>query len=128
MTELLTLRLGFSPCPNDTFMFHGLVHGLIDTDLAFTPWFADIEALNRRALGDDPLPVTKLSVAVLDQIADRYELLRSGAALGRGVGPLVVARERVELGRLGGPVAVPGRHTTAPGSASPRKYWSSRAV
>ncbi|HEY3120589.1 MAG TPA: 1,4-dihydroxy-6-naphthoate synthase [Vicinamibacteria bacterium] len=109
------LAIGFSPCPNDTFMFHALVAGQVEVPgFAVTSWLADIEALNERALGPDPLAVTKLSVHGFAYVADRYRLLRAGAALGRGCGPLVVARTGGDLGRLAGRrVAIPGQYTTA---------------
>lgn len=114
------LPIGFSPCPNDTFMFHALVSGEVEVPgFAVSPWLADIEALNERALGNDPLAVTKLSVHGFAHAADRYRLLRSGAALGRGCGPLVVARkdgaqEAMALPALAGRrVGIPGRYTTA---------------
>ncbi len=119
MTEALTI--GFSPCPNDTFMFHALVTGAVPGP-ALVPWLADIEALNERAIvGVDPLPVTKLSVHALAHVGDRYVPLSAGAALGRGCGPLVVARPgslpddpRAALRALTGlRVAIPGRYTTA---------------
>jgi 1,4-dihydroxy-6-naphthoate synthase len=107
------LTFGFSPCPNDTFAFHALVHGLVDTPLDVRPVLLDIEDLNRRALGG-AFDVTKLSVGAFAEVGDRYRLMRSGAALGRGVGPLVVARtpqSLVDVAR--GRVAIPGRTTTA---------------
>ena len=115
------LTIGFSPCPNDTFMFHALVAGEVP-GLRVRPWLADIEALNLRALGDDPLPVTKLSVHALAHARERYTVLAAGAALGRGCGPLVVSRPESfvdddparTLQRLRGwRVAIPGRYTTA---------------
>lgn len=116
-----SLGVGFSSCPNDTFMFHALVHGLVGpTRIRFDPVMEDIEALNQRARagGDVALPITKLSVSALGHVLDRYAVLRSGAALGRGCGPLVVraaVREDVaELGALAGRrVAIPGLATTA---------------
>lgn len=117
----LGLAIGFSPCPNDTFMFHALVTGAVEGP-AVVPWLADIEALNERAIaGVDPLPVTKLSVHALAHVAGRYVPLATGAALGRGCGPLVVARPgvlptepRAALQALAGlRVAIPGRYTTA---------------
>lgn len=116
-----TLKLGYSPCPNDTFMFHALVHGLVTVPgTSFEPVLCDIEELNRRALSEDGatrLPLTKMSAATLALCADRYVALSSGAALGRGVGPLVVVRagdRRRGLEDLAGArVAIPGRHTTA---------------
>jgi 1,4-dihydroxy-6-naphthoate synthase len=120
VTAPLELGLGFSPCPNDTFMFHALVHGLVRVEgVRFAPELLDIEALNRRALdARGALPVTKLSVAAFARARDRYELLRAGAAIGRGCGPLVVrAPARTDLVDLadlrGARVATPGALTTA---------------
>ncbi len=112
------MELGFSPCPNDTFMFHAWAAGEIPGAPPVAPWLADIEELNLRALGDDPLPMTKISAALAARLSDRYALCAAGAALGRGVGPLVVVRDaRTELGGLeslsGMRVAIPGRGTTA---------------
>jgi 1,4-dihydroxy-6-naphthoate synthase len=107
------LTFGFSPCPNDTFAFHALVHGLIDTPVAVEPVLLDIEALNRRA-HEGAFDVTKLSVGAFAAVGDRYRLLRSGAALGHGVGPLVVARTAMSLAQaVAGRLAIPGRETTA---------------
>lgn len=107
------LQFGFSPCPNDTFAFHALVEGIVQAPLPIRPVMADIEELNRRAHHGD-LPLTKLSFGALAQLRDTYEPLRSGAALGRGVGPLVVAREPMTLEEAAaGPIAIPGRDTTA---------------
>ena len=107
------LQFGFSPCPNDTFAFHALVHGLVDAPVTVTPVMADIEELNRRAHAGE-LPLTKLSFGALAQLRDTYEPLRSGAALGRGVGPLVVARAGGTLDDVAGrTIAIPGRDTTA---------------
>jgi 5,8-dihydroxy-2-naphthoate synthase len=107
------LTFGFSPCPNDTFAFHALVHGLVDAPFEVEPVLLDIEELNRRAHAGE-LDLTKLSFGALASVADRYAMLRSGAALGRGVGPLVVAREPIGLGQAAaGRIAIPGRETTA---------------
>ena len=114
MTAPREIVFGYSPCPNDTFAFHALSHGLVDVPgLSLRPWLADVERLNRRALKGE-LPLTKLSFHALAHVLDRYALLRSGAALGRGCGPLVVARpgdEDLDLASVS--VAVPGRLTTA---------------
>jgi 1,4-dihydroxy-6-naphthoate synthase len=108
-----TLDFGFSPCPNDTFAFHALVAGLVDEPLAVDPVMEDIEALNRRA-HDGDLAMTKLSFGALAALGGAYVPLRAGAALGRGVGPLVVAREPMSLAdAAAGPIAIPGRDTTA---------------
>ncbi|MBC7460280.1 MAG: 1,4-dihydroxy-6-naphthoate synthase, partial [Thermoleophilia bacterium] len=107
------LTFGFSPCPNDTFAFHALVAGLIDEPVRVQPRMADIETLNQLAHAGE-LELTKLSFGALAALEGEYVPLRSGAALGRGVGPLVVAREPMELGRAAaGPIAIPGRDTTA---------------
>jgi 1,4-dihydroxy-6-naphthoate synthase len=113
------LRLGFSPCPNDTFAFHALVHGLVDCEgLRFAPHLADIEELNRLACAAEPLAITKLSMGALAAVSDRYAALPAGAALGRGVGPLVVVRDAgcsiSGLDELRDRrVAIPGVRTTA---------------
>lgn len=109
-----TLSLGFSPCPNDTFIFHALVHGIENAgDLRFQPRLEDVQTLNELALSGD-LDVTKVSVGVLPYLLHEYTLLRSGGALGRGCGPLVVAREPLTRERVSQlRIAIPGRHTTA---------------
>ena len=108
------LTLGFSPCPNDTFMFYPLVHGLVDTNgLSFRERLEDVETLNRLALAGE-LDVSKVSYHALGYIRDRYTLLRSGSALGRGCGPLLVARNAIDPTDLRGKrIAVPGLYTTA---------------
>jgi 5,8-dihydroxy-2-naphthoate synthase len=107
------LTFGFSPCPNDTFAFHALVHGLVDAPFRVRPVLLDIEELNRRA-HEGELDLTKLSFGAIPAVAETYAMLRSGAALGRGVGPLVVARERLGLAdAAAGRIAIPGRETTA---------------
>jgi 1,4-dihydroxy-6-naphthoate synthase len=108
-----SLTFGFSPCPNDTFAFHALVHGLVDAPFRVEPVLLDIEELNRRA-HDGDFDLTKLSVGAFAGVGARYRLLRSGAALGHGVGPLVVAREPRPLAdAAAGRLAIPGRDTTA---------------
>ena len=107
------LTFGFSPCPNDTFAFHALVHGLVDAPFRVWPVLLDIEELNVRSRTGE-LDITKLSFGALASGSDNYAMLRSGAALGHGCGPLVVAREEMSLvdaaqGRIG----IPGRDTTA---------------
>lgn len=107
------LTFGYSPCPNDTFAFHALAHGLVDAPFTITPVLLDIEELNRRA-HDGAFDLTKLSVGAFASVGDRYRLLRSGAALGKGVGPLVVTRTPQSLAEaVTGRVAIPGRETTA---------------
>ncbi len=109
----MNLSFGFTPCPNDAFAFHALVHGLVPASFEVEPVLHDIEELNQRAGGAE-LELTKLSFGAAAAAGDRYRLLRSGAALGRGVGPLVVAREAGSLeAAAAGRIAVPGLETTA---------------
>ena len=110
MTEL---TFGYSPCPNDTFAFHALAHGLVASPVRVRPVLLDIEELNRRA-HTGAFDLTKLSVGAFAAVGDRSRMLRSGAALGHGVGPLVVARTAMSLDDAArGPIAIPGRETTA---------------
>jgi len=108
------LSLGFSPCPNDTFIFHALVHGRVPCDgISFSERLEDVETLNRMALGG-LLDVSKVSYHLLGRILKDYLLLRSGGALGRGCGPLLVAREPLDPAKLKGKkIALPGQFTTA---------------
>jgi 1,4-dihydroxy-6-naphthoate synthase len=110
----MKLTLGFSPCPNDTFIFDALVTGKIDTEgLEFETVLEDVETLNRWAL-EGRLDVTKLSFPALFQNTNTYALLASGAALGKGVGPLLIAKRDVDMDNLKNyRVAIPGVNTTA---------------
>ncbi len=85
------LTLGYSPCPNDTFIFYALAEKKIEVPFALDILLADVEMLNRRA-GQGALDISKISVNAAVSILDKYWLLRSGGAMGRGCGPLVVAR------------------------------------
>lgn len=106
-----TLRLHISPCPNDTFMFDAMVNGRIDCEgLRFDVEYLDIEQLNAAACHCEA-DVSKISCALLPAITSDYTLLDSGAALGRGNGPLLV-RRKGESGPIRH-IAVPGLHTTA---------------
>ena len=108
------LKLGFSPCPNDTFMFHALVNG--EVTVAGVEWevvMEDIERLNRLAF-EEVLDLTKISFHAFGHLREKYALLSSGAALGRGCGPLVVARDAASRDRLEQMrIAIPGWHTSA---------------
>jgi 1,4-dihydroxy-6-naphthoate synthase len=108
------LTLGYSPCPNDTFIFYPLVHGLVDSSgFSLSERLEDVETLNRLAL-EKKLDISKISFHLLGFIRDDYCLLRSGGALGRGCGPLVVSSRYTDMGELRGKrIAVPGRYTTA---------------
>lgn len=104
------LSLAFSPCPNDTFLFHGWVHGLIPGAPAVTASYDDIDVLNQRAQRAEP-DVVKVSYGALPWLLKDYTLLNAGSALGRGCGPLVLSRD----GAIGTAptIAVPGLRTTA---------------
>jgi 1,4-dihydroxy-6-naphthoate synthase len=108
------LSLGYSPCPNDTFIFFGLAEGRVRVEpYQFDIFIADVEALNRKARGRQ-LDVTKISIFALLHLLDEYWLLRAGGALGRGCGPLVVARQPFAMEDLQDKViAIPGKMTTA---------------
>jgi 1,4-dihydroxy-6-naphthoate synthase len=105
------VQLGYSFCPNDTFIFYALAHAKVATPFPITEVLEDVETLNRWAL-EGRLPLTKISYAAYGRLREQYVALRSGGALGRGVGPLLVAKGK--LGSLEGKrVAIPGRNTTA---------------
>ena len=107
------LTLGYSPCPNDTYIFYGLVHGEIAGAPPFAAVLEDIETLNGMAAAER-LDVVKISFHALGHLRRRYGLLHAGGALGRGCGPLVIAREVMSPADLGScRLAIPGRMTTA---------------
>ncbi len=108
------LSLGFSPCPNDTFIFHALTHRAVNLHkYYFSVVIDDVEELNRRA-AERMLNITKVSCAAFVGLRDHYRFLRSGGAFGRGCGPLVIAREPADAGFLNArTVAIPGELTTA---------------
>jgi 1,4-dihydroxy-6-naphthoate synthase len=109
-----TLTIGFSPCPNDTYIFYALVHGKVRVPgTTFRERLEDVETLNQLAQ-DGTLDITKISYHALGHLRERYALLRSGSALGRGCGPLVVARPGTTIEDIrSGTIAVPGLLTTA---------------
>ena len=110
----MKLSLGFSPCPNDTYIFEALIHQKVDTEgLEFDYFMADVEKLNEGAFKERP-DITKLSFNAFMHLAGRYLLLDSGAALGFGVGPLVVSKQLSDFNELVGKIiAIPGQYTTA---------------
>lgn len=111
--EGVALSLAVSPCPNDTFVFHALVHGLIPGAEAADLTFADVDVTNTAAERGE-FDLVKVSYAALPWLLDKYELLPCGGALGRGCGPLVLTREGVDGSDLSrATVAVPGDRTTA---------------
>ena len=110
----MKLSLGFSPCPNDTFIFDAMVHQKIDTEgLEFEVHLADVEELNSKALKNE-LSITKLSYHAMAFCLENYQLLNSGSALGSGVGPLLIAKKHLTEEEINGAkVAIPGKFTTA---------------
>lgn len=127
----MKLTLGFSPCPNDTFIFEAMVHGRIDTEGTEFDWFlADVEELNHRAM-EGSVDVTKMSFHAYALAASRYLLLDSGSALGHKNGPLVISRHKMYPDELNEVlIAIPGKYTTAnllfsifwPGATRKREY------
>lgn len=109
-----TLRIGLSPCPNDTFIFHALLEGLIELEnFRLEPVFEDVETLNKMAR-EGALEITKISFHAYGYLRDVYRLLKSGSALGRGCGPLVVVQQgREDLDLSTAKVAIPGKLTSA---------------
>ena len=108
------LSLGYSPCPNDTFIFYGLIHGKIPVpEVEFIERLEDVETLNQLALRSQ-LDLTKISYHAFGHLRENYVLLRSGGALGRGCGPLVISAQNTSMEKLRGKkIAIPGRLTTA---------------
>jgi 1,4-dihydroxy-6-naphthoate synthase len=114
----MKLTLGFSPCPNDTFIFDALIHHKIDTEgLDFEVFFDDVETLNQKAM-QGVLDVTKLSYHAFAYVTDKYVLLDSGSALGFGVGPLLISNLEISISDLEKKsmdykIGIPGKYTTA---------------
>ncbi len=110
----MDISIGFSPCPNDTYIFYAMVHGKIDTrGYNFVPHMADVEELNQMARSHK-LPITKISFNAYLDLTDRYLLLDSGGALGEGCGPLLISKRPLSLDDLENKViAIPGEKTTA---------------
>ena len=96
----MKLTLGFSPCPNDTFIFDAMIHHKIDTEgLDFDVFFDDVETLNQKAMRGE-LDITKLSYHAFAYMTDKYVLLDSGSALGFGVGPLLISDVEISISDL----------------------------
>jgi 1,4-dihydroxy-6-naphthoate synthase len=122
----MKLTLGFSPCPNDTFIFDALIHHKIDTEgLEFEVFYDDVETLNQKAFRGE-LDITKLSYHAFAYVADQYVLLDSGSALGFGVGPLLISDFEISISDLqkgqivnrkseivNPLIGIPGKYTTA---------------
>jgi 1,4-dihydroxy-6-naphthoate synthase len=116
----MQLTIGFSPCPNDTFIFDALIHHKIDTEgLDFEVFYDDVETLNQKAFRGE-LDITKLSYHAFAYAADKYILLDAGSALGFGVGPLLICKgdaedlkAQLETGNPHLKIGIPGKYTTA---------------
>ncbi|MES2809388.1 MAG: 1,4-dihydroxy-6-naphthoate synthase [Bacteroidota bacterium] len=116
----MKLTLGFSPCPNDTFIFDAIIHHKIDTEgLEFEVHYDDVETLNQKAFRGE-LDITKLSYHAFAYVVDKYVLLDAGSALGFGVGPMLICKDdpeqlysRLNTKDSGLKIGIPGRYTTA---------------
>ena len=122
----MKLTLGFSPCPNDTFIFDALIHHKIDTEgLDFEVFYDDVETLNQKAM-QGQLDITKLSYHAFAYVTDKYVLLDAGSALGFGVGPLLISDLKISISDLekgkivnrkseivNPVIGIPGKYTTA---------------
>lgn len=108
------ITIGFSPCPNDTFMFCAMVNGMIDCgELEFIPGIEDVESLNQRALRGD-LDVTKLSMNAYAYASKNYLILNSGSALGNNCGPILISKKKYSSDEVFDlKIAIPGKYTTA---------------
>ena len=109
------MKIAFSPCPNDTFIFHAWVHGLIEGAPQLEVTYADIDITNGLAASGQGLDVMKISFAALPWVLDEYALLPCGGALGRGCGPLVLTKDgSMDPSDLAGKrIAVPSERSTA---------------
>ncbi|MEM9897295.1 MAG: MqnA/MqnD/SBP family protein, partial [Bacteroidota bacterium] len=110
------LTVGFSTCPNDTFMFQAMVHGGIDQKgFSFRPVLKDIFHLNQMAMNEE-LDVIKVSYNTFGHLTETYQLLDSGSALGHNCGPLIISKEPLTIEEIINqnlPVGIPGKNTTA---------------
>ena len=110
----MRFTLGFSPCPNDTFIFDALVNKKIDTEgLDFEVFLEDVQTLNQWAM-QGKLDISKISYGVLPLVLHQYRLLEAGGALGKGVGPLLISKQPLPLSAVNtATIAIPGQQTTA---------------
>ena len=119
----MKLSLGFSPCPNDTFIFDAMIHQKIDTEgLEFEVFYEDVETLNQKAFKAE-LDITKLSYHAYAYLTEKYVLLHAGSALGFGVGPILICQneeyssndgcEKLKLQSSDLSIGIPGKYTTA---------------
>jgi 1,4-dihydroxy-6-naphthoate synthase len=116
----MKLSLGFSPCPNDTFIFDAMIHHKIDTEgLDFEVFYNDVETLNQKAMQGE-LDITKLSYHAFAYVADKYVLMDAGSALGFGVGPMLICKydperllSELQSESVSLKIGIPGKYTTA---------------
>lgn len=115
MNDARIMNIAYSPCPNDTFIFHAWAHGLVPGAPDLNVAYADIDITNHLAASGEGPDVMKISCAALPWVLSNYKLLPCGGALGRGCGPLVLTREPVDKasGLSGKRVAVPSERSTA---------------
>lgn len=114
MKDTRKITLGFSSCPNDTFIFDAMIHGKIDTEgLDFELFIGDVEELNRKAFSQE-LDITKISYNAYTRLTSNYVLLDSGSALGKNCGPLIISKEQFDIADLPSKnISIPGINTTA---------------
>jgi 1,4-dihydroxy-6-naphthoate synthase len=106
-------NIGFSPCPNDTFIFDAMINNRLQDNVQWESHLLDVEALNKLA-AEESFEVTKMSFAAYTFVSDKYQILNSGSALGRGCGPLIISKSPLTLEELKDKtIAIPGARTTA---------------
>ena len=113
MSNPSTVSLGFSPCPNDTFIFDAWINQKIESDFFANVQLLDVESLNLSAR-ENKIDITKLSFNAFGFISDNYQILSSGSALGRNCGPMLISKEKIDFNDLKNcRIAIPGKYTTA---------------
>ncbi|AOZ94404.1 1,4-dihydroxy-6-naphthoate synthase [Paenibacillus crassostreae] len=124
------MKITFSPCPNDTFIFHAWVHGLIAGAPKLDVTYADIDITNHLAQGSDGPDILKISYGALPWVSEEYALLPCGGALGRGCGPLVLTSGRNEI--TNDPASLAGRRVAVPSETSTAyllfRLWASQNI
>lgn len=124
------MKIAFSPCPNDTFVFHAWVHGLISGAPKLEVTYADIDITNRLAAEANELDVLKISYAALPWVSNDYKLLPCGGALGRGCGPLVLTADQTVIAQ--GPSALAGKRVAVPSDRSTAyllfRLWAAQQI
>ncbi|TVY03346.1 1,4-dihydroxy-6-naphthoate synthase [Cohnella terricola] len=126
------MKIAYSPCPNDTFVFHALVHGLIPGTPTFDVTYADIDITNNLAANSDELDILKISYAALPWIRPEYKLVPCGGALGRGCGPLVLRAGNGSEGSAADASALSGKKVAVPSERSTAyllfRLWAAQNV